>query len=382
MWLQQKLTFKMKILMLNNEYPPLGGGQANANYYLCEEFKKYPSLKVDLITASIGEHKEEKSDFGTSYYLNIGKKEKNLHFQSSKELALWSLKALSFSKKLLKKEQYDLIIAWSGVPAGYLAYKLNKKTKVQYVVLLRGADVPFWEKRWEKLDKHIFSWLSPKVWKNSIKTIANSSGLKTQAKKIFNGKIDVIPNGVDINFFKPLIKKNKILKIISVGRLIPRKNFDLLIESVSEIKDNFELQIVGDGPEKENLMKLIKEKRLGRKVKLLGLKNKKEISKLYSNADVYCLSSSNEGMSNTVLEAMASGLPIITTNVAGSKELVKDNGFIVPINAKKLKEKIEILLKNSGLRKLMGKKSRKYAKEMGWKKIADKFYQKIKECLK
>ena len=129
-------------------------------------------------------------------------------------------------------------------------------------------------------------------------------------------------------------------------------------------------------------MKLIKEKRLGRKVKLLGLKNKKEISKLYSNADVYCLSSSNEGMSNTVLEAMASGLPIITTNVAGSKELVKDNGFIVPINAKKLKEKIEILLKNSGLRKLMGKKSRKYAKEMGWKKIADKFYQKIKECLK
>jgi hypothetical protein len=84
----------MRILMLNSEYPPLGGGQGNANKYLYEEFKNYNNLEIDIITASVNEKKVEISTLGKIYYLDIGKKNTNLHWQSSKELIIYSIKSL------------------------------------------------------------------------------------------------------------------------------------------------------------------------------------------------------------------------------------------------------------------------------------------------
>ncbi len=369
----------MKILMLNNEYLPLGGGQANANYYLYKEFEKYKDLEIDIITASIDKEKTEKTKIGKIYFLDIGKKGKNLHFQTSKELINYSLKSLSLAKKLIKQEKYDLIVAWSGVPAGYLSYRLNKKFQIPYIVLLRGADVPFWEERWKTLDKHIFSWLSPKVWRNATFVIANSQGLKEQALKISeNQKISVIPNGVDISLFKPIKtkKENKKTIILGVGRLIPRKGLDYLIKSLGQLQNlNFELWLVGDGPEKENLQNLANESNISDKVRFLGIKDKKEIVGIYQQVDIFVLPSLNEGMSNTILEAMACGLPIIATNIAGNDELIKENGFTIPVKDEEaLKEKLELLINDKSLRENMGKQSRKLTETMGWNVIADKFY--------
>lgn len=374
----------MKLLMLNNEYPPLGGGQANANYYLYKEFEKYKDIQIDIITSSTNEYKEQNTKIGKIYFLDIGKKDKNLHFQTSKELITYSLKSLSLAKRLIKQNKYDIIVAWSGVPAGYLAYRLNKKFNLPYIVLLRGSDVPFWEKRWYYLDKFIFSWLSPKIWKNATKTIANSKGLKEQALNVApTQKIEVIFNGIDLKDFKPSNNNNKIVKIFSAGRLIPRKSLDLQIKALSQIKSNFSLNIAGDGPEKENLEKLISDLGMKNKIKLLGMKNKEEMKKLYSDSDIYLFTSKNEGMSNTILEAMASGLPIITTNVAGVEELIKGNGFIIGVdNESELKDKLDTLIKNKSLRNKMGNKSRKLAEQMSWSKIAKSFYTKFKEIKK
>ena len=370
--------------MLNNEYPPLGGGQANANYYLYKEFEKYKDIQIDIITSSTNEYKEQNTKIGKIYFLDIGKKDKNLHFQTSKELITYSLKSLSLAKRLIKQNKYDIIVAWSGVPAGYLAYRLNKKFNLPYIVLLRGSDVPFWEKRWYYLDKFIFSWLSPKIWKNATKTIANSKGLKEQALNVApTQKIEVIFNGIDLKDFKPSNNNNKIVKIFSAGRLIPRKSLDLQIKALSQIKSNFSLNIAGDGPEKENLEKLISDLGMKNKIKLLGMKNKEEMKKLYSDSDIYLFTSKNEGMSNTILEAMASGLPIITTNVAGVEELIKGNGFIIGVdNESELKDKLDTLIKNKSLRNKMGNKSRKLAEQMSWSKIAKSFYTKFKEIKK
>lgn len=366
----------MKILMLNSEYPPLGGGQGNANKYVYEEFKKYKDLKVDIITASINKYKEEKTKIGKIYFLDIGKKNKNLHFQTSKELLSYSIKSFRLAKKLCKKEKYDLIVAWAGVPAGFLAYSLKKK----YIVLLRGADVPFWDERWKTLDKLIFSWLSPIIWKKAERVYANSSGLKELAlKSSKKQKINVILNGVDTNFFKPGKKLNRNI-ILGVGRLIKRKGFDTLIKSLDGI-NGCELWLVGDGPEKENLKFFAKKNKV--KLRLFGLKDKKELLKIYQQSSIFCLPSLNEGMSNTILEAMACGLPIIATNVAGNKELIKDNGFIVNINnQKEIKEKILTLIKNKEIRRGMGLKSRQLAEKMSWTEITKQYYNDFKEITK
>ena len=101
----------------------------------------------------------------------------------------------------------------------------------------------------------------------------------------------------------------------------------------------------------------------------------------YNRADVFILPSLNEGMSNAMLEAIASGLPVITTDTGGVLELVKDNGFIVPKkNSEKISEALIKLIEDKDLCLEMGKKSREIAEKLGWDKVAGQYleiYKKI-----
>ena len=92
----------MKLLMLNSEYPPLGGGQGNANKAMMSEFAK-TDIQIDLITESYGKKHKEINGNIRLFFLNIGKEEKNFLFQSSKELITYSIKAFRFATKLIKQ---------------------------------------------------------------------------------------------------------------------------------------------------------------------------------------------------------------------------------------------------------------------------------------
>jgi len=372
----------MRILMLNYEFPPLGGGAANANFYLLKEFVKEKNLKIDLITSSVNEFKKEKISKNIALYrLDIGKNKQNFHYQTNRDLLVYSFKAYFFAKKLLKKNNYDLIHAWFGIPCGFIAMLLGKP----YIVALRGSDVPFYNIRFKNLDKYFFQHLSKLIWKKAKAVIANSQGLKDLAQKTApNQKIQVIYNGIDISEFKPpkTKEKSKNLRILCVARLIKRKGISYLIKALGGLRNkNLILTIIGDGNEKENLINLAKKLKIDNKVKFLGSISHSEIVKYYQQNDVFILPSLNEGMSNTILEAMACGLPIITTNVGGSKELIKNNGFIVkPKSILGLKNAIENYLNNHNLLLKHGKESVKRAGRMGWQKISQsylKYYRKL-----
>jgi len=368
----------MRILMLNYEFPPLGGGAANANFYLLKEFAKEKDLKIDLITSSIDKFKEEKfSQNIIIYRLNIGKKNQNLHFQTNKDLLVYSLKSYFFAKKLLKKNDYNLVHAWFGIPCGFIAMLLGEP----YIVALRGSDVPFYNSRFKNLDKYFFQYLSRLIWEKAKIVVANSQGLKELAQKTApNQKIQLIYNGVDTNEFKPpkTKKKSKDLRILCVARLIKRKGIDYLLKALGRLKDkNFILTIIGDGNEKENLVNLTKKLKINSKVRFLGPIPHSEIIKYYQQNDLFVLPSLNEGMSNTILEAMACGLPIIATDVGGSEELVKENGFIIkPKSRKELVKAIQRYIDDRSLLEKQGQESRKRAEKMSWKNVAKK-YSKI-----
>jgi len=374
----------MNILMLNNEYPPLGGGQGNANKHICDHLKNYHDLNVDVITSSVDKYRHEKSSTGTIYYLDIGKKNKNLHFQTSTDLTLYSVKALLFAINLARKNKYDLVVAWSGLPAGFIALLIKLFHQTPYIILIRGADIPFYEDRWKHLDRFIFSWLTPIIWRHSKKTYANSKGLqKIALTRSTTKNIGILTNGVNTDFFTPATGRSKsACLIVSVGRLSTIKGFDYLIKALAEIrKTNIELWIIGDGPEKQHLEILAIKLGLEDRIKFLGIKTQAELSKIYQKANIYCLSSLNEGMSNTVLEAMASGLPLVVTDVGGSHELVNENGYAVePGNVSALSCKIEELAADKKKQLKMGRKSRKLAEQMSWKTIAQKFYKEFQQC--
>ena len=362
--------------MLNYEYPPIGGGASNATYYILKEFSKIKNLEVDLITSSVSKFKIEK--FSTNIFvhrLDIGKNG-NLHFQSNKELVIYSWKAYRYAKRIVEKNKYNLVHAIFGIPCGYIAMKLD----LPYIVSLRGSDVPFYNKRFEKLDRLFFKRLSYRIWKNAKKVVTNSSGLKELTLRTSpKQEIIVIYNGVDIKEFKPVKKKvSQRIKIISTGRLIERKGFQYLIRALEGLND-FKLELIGGGNLKDELEKLSKE--LGVPVKFSGKIQHDKISKSIQNGDIFILPSLNEGMSNSVLEAMACGLPVIATDVGGSKELVKGNGFLIPKgNSSGIRNALLKYLKNKKLILKHGLRSRKIAENMSWEKTALSYYRIYKKC--
>jgi glycosyltransferase involved in cell wall biosynthesis len=350
--------------MLNYEFPPLGGGAANANYYLLKELSK-KDVEIDLITSSSNKFKKEQFSKNIRIFkLNVGKK--NVHFWKMTEILSWTRKSYSLAKKMDRKYNYDLVHCWFGWPSGVIGYLLKKP----YIVALRGSDVPGYNPRLKTLDKILFRPISRKVWAKAKKVIANSEGLKKLALKTYRRKIDIIYNGIDIKEFNPKQTKNKKLKIISTGRLIERKGYQFLIPALSGI--DCELILIGGGNLKEELQNLAKKHKV--KTTFKGAMDHKDISKELPKADLFVLPSLNEGMSNSILEAMACGLPIITTDVGGAKELVKDNGFVVKKASVSALRNVFSGIDKKKLTK-MGKESRKLAENMSWQSVAKEYWR-------
>jgi glycosyltransferase involved in cell wall biosynthesis len=158
-----------------------------------------------------------------------------------------------------------------------------------------------------------------------------------QIKKYYSNSIQkrcsVIYNPVSDSFFeeKQIVPKNRFM---SVGRLAPQKNQRMLIDAFSHVHQkypDYSLSIFGDGPLKEELQSYIDSKGLQDVVRLEGTSS--DISKELHSSFAFCLTSDFEGMSNAMIEALCSGIPLISTNVSGAAELLGNNegGMIVPI---------------------------------------------------
>ncbi|WP_406657592.1 glycosyltransferase family 4 protein [Methanolobus sp. ZRKC2] len=363
----------MKVLFLNYEYPPLGGGAANATYYILKEFSRENDIEIDLVTSSAGSEFEiEEMGAGVRIHkLPVNKNE--IHYWTQKEILVYSWKAYRYAKKLDAKD-YDLIHTFFGFPCGAIAYLLKKD--VPYIVSLRGSDVPGFNNRFSL--QYVF--LKPiikKVWKSSDAVIANSKGLKELALKTDSDvNIGVIYNGIKLEEFNPELSESKdsVFTILTVARLIERKGIDDLIKAIAMlVKDNvtdIRLKIIGKGNMEASLKALSQELDVAEFVDFLEYVPHDKLPLHYSSSDVFVLPSKYEGMSNTVLEAMASGLPVIVTDTGGTAELVNGNGTIVPAKSpSELKGAIAKYYKNPDLKNEHGAKSRKIAEKLTWNEV-------------
>jgi glycosyltransferase involved in cell wall biosynthesis len=285
------------------------------------------------------------------------------------EIARWTWKAYWFSRKLINKNNYDLCHCWSGSPPGIIAYLFRKK--MPYIIALRGSDVPGYNPRLKILDKFVFKFTSRLIWKNAKVVTALSRNLKELAEKTSNKiNIEVIYNGVDTNKFRPVINEpNLNIDILFVGRLIRRKGIINLLKAFKEVCEeykNCELTIVGGGPKRKYLENFCRRVKIESSVKFLGAVEYKDIDKIYKKAGIFVLSSLEESLSNVIQEAMASGLPIITTDT-GAAELIDENGFIAEKgDYKQIKKAIIEYISNPELMRKHGLQSRKIAEKMSW----------------
>ncbi len=382
----------MRILFFNYEYPPLGGGAANATAYILKEYSQNLDLTVDLITTSIDSdyHLEKLGNNIFIHRLPIGKNKNNLHFQSQKDILIYTWKALFFSRQLILKNQYDLTHSFFTVPCGMISLIIKWRYKIPYLVSLRGSDVPGYSERFSFLYK-IIKPLIRLIWKNSRAVIANSAGLKELALKTNpRQKIGIIYNGVDTSDFtpRPASRPNdKFIITTGASRLTARKGIRYAIEAVkklSSVYPELHLKIMGEGNQKENLENLVKKLELENNVKFLGRIPREKTAAYYQEASVFILPSFNEGMSNALLEALASGLPVIVTDVGGTRELITEgkNGFIVPLrDADAIASALKKLLKNPELREKIGAQNRQTAEKISWRKVSEEYIQIYKNII-
>ena len=206
----------------------------------------------------------------------------------------------------------------------------------------------------------------------SDKVICDSEAAGAAFRRLFHPTSDlmeVVPiGGLDLaQYGHQEMATHPTIKIGSVGRLVEQKGYPCLVEAVKLVSDrvsNVEFFIVGDGEESNHLQNLIKKLDLSEKVKLLGFRS--DIPSILSQWDIYVQPSLWEGLCITVVEAIASGLPVVATNVGGIPESVIDgyNGFLVPPgNPEALVNKILELAKNPDLRQQMGNRSRRIAEK-------------------
>lgn len=369
----------MNILVLSHEYPPIGGGGANACMYLTKEYIKR-DCKVVIITTGFGHFlpKTELYD-GKLIIYRLNAKRKYVDHCSFVEMFDYMLKAIQLANKIVKRECFDICQVFFGIPSGPIGWYLLKKYNIPYVIRLGGGDVPGFQERFKLIYKLVGIPLKI-IWKDAKAIVANSEGLRKFAQDFYDKcHINVIHNGIDTEVFCPsdYVEDENQTKILFVSRLIKRKGLQNLIPYIDYIeKESLRrvlLTVVGDGPFREELEELTQKNNLQSKVVFEGQKDKDELLWYYQNSDVFVFPSYREGMPNVVLEAMGCGLPIIMMNdCEGAKELVTENGILAIDN---ISQGIISFLKCSKKeRKYMGIVSRNRAeKEYSWNSIAEEY---------
>lgn len=228
------------------------------------------------------------------------------------------------------------------------------------------------------------------------KIICRSRGVKDEYRElgVSPRKLEVASGGVDVNQYRYSFKErekdrrnynlnDKTLVVGAFCRLTSIKRIDKLIRMFSVLKTSHQeikLFIAGEGPESNHLKRLTEKLNLTESVKLLG--HRINISKLYSALDIFCLPSSAEGMSNSILEAMASELPIIAADISSNRELIDEGkgGYLISFeDGREFQDKIERLL-DKRIRKKMGRYNRhKVSSQFSLKSRIEKEIQIYKE---
>ena len=356
----------MRILILNSEYPPIGGGAGNASANLARCLADL-GHEVSVVTARFGDqpHLEKSTNLTVIRIPALRRKQDR---SGALEQIVFILSASFWTLRLIRQLKPDVTLAFFGVPSGAVTLFIKLVTKIPYVVSLRGGDVPGFRPYDFGTYHKLIAPLLRIIWKQASAIVANSNGLRELAVQ-FDARfeIPVIPNGVDLELYRTDARSVAMPRLFSVGRIVHQKGLDLAMHALAGLKElSWEWRIAGDGPQLDALKLLAQKLGIADRVQFLGWQAREQLIEQYHWSNLFLFPSRHEGMPNAVLEAMASGLPVIASRIAGSEELVSngETGFLFPSeDIEALRDALRKLISDTVLRQTMGNVARRHMEE-------------------
>ncbi len=366
---------QLRILLLSHEWPPLGGGAGAVCQSLCRELASQ-GHHFDVVTTGYKDLPDGARERGVTLH-RLGCLRRRLDRPRTLELALYVVRAILCGRRLLQRDKYDLIHGNCIFPAGIAAYWLHRKHGLAYTLRASGTDVPGHSPDRFDLEHKLLLPLWRRVVTNAAGVVSPSKHLAERIGALVpDGKdqVTVIPNGMDPDEIQPRPEARE-KRVLAVGRLLESKGYQYLIEAMSGLDTDYRLEIVGDGPYRGELER--KAEQLAVDVKFHGWVDKVSgnLKELYETSKIFVHPSGVENFPNVVLEAMAAGLPVITTLGTGATEVGGNAVLLTPFgDVAQLRDALISLASQPSFGDELGQRARKRVlTTFSWQSISQEY---------
>ena len=369
----------MNVLMLNHEFPPVGGGASPITFELSKQLVQMGN-RVDVVTMHYGDLPRFEIIDGINIYRTPAlRKRPNICY--THELATYVPGASIKTIRLARREKYDIIHCHFIVPGGMLAWIVSKCAGIPFIITCHGSDVPGYNPdRFMFIHKFVLPSWRFLLGRTSLLTSPSESLRKLILESYPSANVDIIPNGIYAEQFG---KGPKEKSLLMCSRILPRKGFQYTIRAVKYMVLDWQLNVVGDGPYLPELKRLAENSKTP--IKFWGWldKNDPRFNELLSKSSIFVFPSEAENFPAVLLEAMAAGMAIITSTAGGCPEVVGKTGLLVePRDTKGIRKMLLKLIESDDLRQQLGEQALKRVQQLfNWKKIAQQYLNCYNEVI-
>ncbi len=330
----------MRILFVNYEYPPLGGGGGVVNAWLAEELAK--RHEVTVLTSGAFDLRERETTRGVEIVRSRTWFRREMAVANMPAMATFIAGGSRAGKKLVLQRDFDVLNTHFALPTGPVGDALSRQRHLPNVLSVHGGDL-YDPSKWMSPHRHaILRALVRRIVRSADAVVGQSLNTNANLRRYYDPAVEpeLIPLGIPKPPASSIDRSELGLQtdefvLVTIGRLVVRKGIDQLVRMLALLEDpQARLVVIGDGPELGSLQGLARDLRVSSQVKFTGFVSEQRKVDWLAASDLYVSASQHEGFGLVFLEAMAQGLPIVCYDHGGQTDFLASgvNGSVVKLN--------------------------------------------------